>query len=106
MEDKYTGGEWDIFKQRLTGCIPYDVYGIEDARDEEGEANLIRLRLCVSVLSDFSNEALESGVVGEMETMLYDIKHYWSNMAGVIPVNPKLESRLKSILSKLEADNG
>ena len=69
-------------------------------REYSAEAE-IRAELCLEVLSDFSNEALESGVVGEMVEAIkkanYDMTHGWYWIT---------ESKVESILSKLEADNG
>lgn len=58
-----------------------------------------RVDLCVSVLSDFSDTALSSGVVGEMVEMVKDSLRLPADDFKI-----RWKDATKSILSKLEAD--
>lgn len=67
-----------------------------------------RATLCVSVLKDFSDSALSSGVVGEMVEG-WKLILGWSKEGLECTYPPhivKIIEKAESILSKLEADNG
>lgn len=105
-EGKYYCGVHDPVRIKARDDKKYKEYTEKwDARN----AKQARADLCVSVLSDFSDSALSSGVVGEMVEVLKTIRNHCYVGKSKIPISPPyfLEvedlTEVESILSKLEA---
>jgi hypothetical protein len=82
MKDKYTGGKWRISSSTIivtdeariiTNCLPIPIPEISIDL-QECMANAKRIVTCINVLEGISNEALESGVVGEMMELVRVIR--------------------------------
>ena len=82
MKDKHTGGKWLISSSTMivtdearliANCTPLPIQELF-INMPEAMANADRIAACVNALDGISNEALSSGVVGEMVELVKVIR--------------------------------
>lgn len=112
MKDKHTGGKWLISSSTMivtdearliANCTPLPIQELF-INMPEAMANADRIAACVNALDGISNEALSSGVVGEMVEAVEVFKEFYD--ADVAIEWDVFWPKIQSILSKLEANNG